>query len=68
MMQQPNRKDVEAAMIKEVKHMFDNKVWEKVPRKAKEDYYKQLKKQGINIKRKQLMSMWSFKRKCHTDG
>eukprot|EP00957_Ditylum_brightwellii_P080228 6102127-Ditylum_brightwellii.AAC.1 len=29
MMQQPDRKDFEAAMFKEVKHMFDNEVWEK---------------------------------------
>eukprot|EP00957_Ditylum_brightwellii_P081852 6226522-Ditylum_brightwellii.AAC.2 len=33
-----------------------------------EDYYKQLRKQGISIKRKQLMLVWSLKRKGHTDG
>eukprot|EP00957_Ditylum_brightwellii_P207707 15354182-Ditylum_brightwellii.AAC.1 len=33
-----------------------------------EDYYKQLRKQGFNIKRKQLMLIWSFKRKYHADG
>eukprot|EP00957_Ditylum_brightwellii_P070994 5395653-Ditylum_brightwellii.AAC.1 len=67
MMQQPDRKDFEAAMLIEVKHMFDNKVWKKVTRKEMENYYKQLRKQGINIKRKQLMLIWSFKKKCPAD-
>eukprot|EP00957_Ditylum_brightwellii_P056609 4291001-Ditylum_brightwellii.AAC.1 len=55
-------------MHKEVKHMFDNEVWEKVPRKEMTDYYKSLKRQGIDVKRKQLMLIWSFKRKRHADG
>eukprot|EP00957_Ditylum_brightwellii_P002545 195488-Ditylum_brightwellii.AAC.1 len=67
MMQQLDRKDFEAAMFKEAKHMFDNKVWEKVPRKEMEEHYKQQRKQGTNIKRKQLMLIWLFKRKCHAD-
>eukprot|EP00957_Ditylum_brightwellii_P032464 2460252-Ditylum_brightwellii.AAC.1 len=33
MMQQPDRKEFEAEMYKEVKHMFDNEFWEKVQRK-----------------------------------
>eukprot|EP00957_Ditylum_brightwellii_P079677 6058779-Ditylum_brightwellii.AAC.1 len=68
MMQQLDRKDFEAAMFIEGNHVFDNEVWEKVPRKKMEDYYKQLRKQGTNIKRKQLMLIWSFKGKCHADG
>eukprot|EP00957_Ditylum_brightwellii_P158952 12098205-Ditylum_brightwellii.AAC.1 len=40
LMQQPDRKDFEAVMFIEVKHMIGNKVWEKVPRKEMEDYYK----------------------------
>eukprot|EP00957_Ditylum_brightwellii_P099665 7591989-Ditylum_brightwellii.AAC.1 len=35
MLQQPDRKDFEAAMYKEVKLMFDNEVWEKVPRRGR---------------------------------
>eukprot|EP00957_Ditylum_brightwellii_P171525 13058082-Ditylum_brightwellii.AAC.1 len=68
MMKQPDRVDFEKAMYKEVKHMFDNKVWEKVPQKEMIDYYKSLKRQGIDVKRKQLMLIWSFKQKRHADG
>eukprot|EP00957_Ditylum_brightwellii_P136953 10444293-Ditylum_brightwellii.AAC.2 len=56
------------AMHTEVKHMFDNEVWERVPRQEMLDYYTKLKKLGLNVKRKQLMLIWSFKRKIHTDG
>eukprot|EP00957_Ditylum_brightwellii_P130844 9980785-Ditylum_brightwellii.AAC.1 len=44
MMQQPDRKEFEAAMYKEVKHMFDNKVWEKVARKDMENLLQAAKK------------------------
>eukprot|EP00957_Ditylum_brightwellii_P016182 1217553-Ditylum_brightwellii.AAC.1 len=33
-----------------------------------EDYYKQFRKQGTNIKRKQLILIRSFKRKHHANG
>eukprot|EP00957_Ditylum_brightwellii_P118172 9013226-Ditylum_brightwellii.AAC.1 len=55
MLQQPDRKDFEAAMYREVKHMFDNDAWEKVPRSEMHAYYKNLRRQGVNVKRKQLM-------------
>eukprot|EP00957_Ditylum_brightwellii_P186837 14227213-Ditylum_brightwellii.AAC.1 len=32
------------------------------------DYYKSLKRHRINVKRKQLMLIWSFKQKRHADG
>eukprot|EP00957_Ditylum_brightwellii_P136188 10386195-Ditylum_brightwellii.AAC.1 len=47
-LQQPDRKDFDAAMHKEVKHMFDNEVWEKVPRREMHAYYKKLKRLGVN--------------------
>eukprot|EP00957_Ditylum_brightwellii_P129845 9903992-Ditylum_brightwellii.AAC.1 len=68
MMQQPDRKEFKAAMYKDVKYMFDNEVLKKVPRKEMEEYYKKLRKQGIDIKRKQLMLICSVKRKQHADG
>eukprot|EP00957_Ditylum_brightwellii_P151321 11522615-Ditylum_brightwellii.AAC.1 len=67
-MRQPGRKDFEATMHKEVKHMFDNQVWEKVPRTEMLEYYRSLQRQGVNVKRKQLMLIWSFRRKRHADG
>eukprot|EP00957_Ditylum_brightwellii_P201501 15325959-Ditylum_brightwellii.AAC.1 len=68
MLQQPDRKDFEEAMHKELKHMFDNDVWEKVPRSEIHAHYKNLRRKGVNVKRKQMMLIWSFKRKRHADG
>eukprot|EP00957_Ditylum_brightwellii_P033776 2559597-Ditylum_brightwellii.AAC.1 len=68
MMRQLDREDFEAVMHKEVKHMFDYQVWEKVPRTEMLEYYRNLQKQGVDVKRKQLMRIWSFKRKRHADG
>eukprot|EP00957_Ditylum_brightwellii_P137950 10517403-Ditylum_brightwellii.AAC.1 len=31
-------------------------------------YYNTLRRAGINVKKKQLMLIWSFKRKRHADG
>eukprot|EP00957_Ditylum_brightwellii_P075143 5710324-Ditylum_brightwellii.AAC.1 len=50
MLQQPDRKDFETAMYKEVKHMFNNEVWEKVPRGEMQAYYKKLRRLGVNVK------------------
>eukprot|EP00957_Ditylum_brightwellii_P125256 9548003-Ditylum_brightwellii.AAC.1 len=48
--------------------MFDNDIWEKVPRSEMHAHYKNLQRQGLNVKREQLMLIWSFKRKRHADG
>ena len=32
------------------------------------DYYAKLRQQGVNVKMKQLMLIWLFKRKRHADG
>eukprot|EP00957_Ditylum_brightwellii_P178044 13561699-Ditylum_brightwellii.AAC.1 len=56
-------------MYKEVKHMFDKKVWEKVPQSEMMKYYNTLRRSGINVKKKQLMLIcWPFKRERHADG
>eukprot|EP00957_Ditylum_brightwellii_P178370 13585549-Ditylum_brightwellii.AAC.1 len=68
MIQQPDIKDFEAAMYKEVKHMFHNEVWEKVPGSEMHACYKKLRRLGVNVKREQLMMIWPFKRKRHADG
>eukprot|EP00957_Ditylum_brightwellii_P211304 15366023-Ditylum_brightwellii.AAC.3 len=68
MMKQMDKKDFKDAKYKEVKHMFDNKVWEKVARDEMIAYYRDLKKQGIIVKRKQLILIWMLKSKSHTDG
>eukprot|EP00957_Ditylum_brightwellii_P156686 11925859-Ditylum_brightwellii.AAC.1 len=68
MLQQPDRDKVKAAMVKEVQHMFDHEVWEKVPRSEMLEYYYTLRKMGIDVKRKKLILIWSLKRKRHADG
>ena len=55
MMKQPDRKEFEKAMHKEVQAMFENKIWEKVSRKSMDSYYYSLQKIGSNPKRKQIM-------------
>eukprot|EP00957_Ditylum_brightwellii_P101883 7765480-Ditylum_brightwellii.AAC.1 len=48
--------------------MFNNHVWEKVPREEMIRCYSNLRKMGVDVKRKQFMLVWSFKRKRHADG
>eukprot|EP00957_Ditylum_brightwellii_P120505 9194057-Ditylum_brightwellii.AAC.1 len=68
MLQQPDRANFIEAMYKEVKHMFDNNVWKKLPRNKMHVYYKDLKRQGIKLERQQLVLILSFKRKRPADG
>ena len=68
MIQQPDRKHFEQAMFEEVKAMFDNAIWEKVSRESMYQYYNDLRKSGQDIKRQQIIMIWSFKRKRHPDG
>lgn len=68
MMEQPDRKQFEMAMYEEVKAMFDNQIWEKVPKTSMHNYYNDLRRKGCDIKRQQIMMIWSFKRKIHQDG
>eukprot|EP00957_Ditylum_brightwellii_P190912 14537299-Ditylum_brightwellii.AAC.1 len=68
MLQQPDREEFEQAVYKEVKHMFDKKVWEKVPQSEMMAYYNTLRRASINVQKKQLMLILSFKRKRHAAG
>eukprot|EP00957_Ditylum_brightwellii_P032362 2451316-Ditylum_brightwellii.AAC.2 len=56
MLQQPDRADFIEVMYKEVKHMFDNDVREKVPRSEMHAHYKELRRQGIKVERQNLCS------------
>ena len=67
-MHQPDRADFEAAMKKEVASMFEEKIWKRVPKLEMKQFYEQQRAQGINVKREQIMMIWSFKRKRHPDG
>eukprot|EP00957_Ditylum_brightwellii_P136764 10428531-Ditylum_brightwellii.AAC.1 len=67
MLKQPDKDKFSETMHIEVKHIFDNEVWEKVPIEEMLDHYAKLKKLGINVKRKQLTLIWLLKRKRHAD-
>ena len=48
--------------------MFDNDTWTKVTRASMLRFYEKELKAGKDIKRKQLIMIWTFKRKRHPDG
>ena len=68
MLKQPDRVKFEAVMFKEVKSIFDNDIWTKVIRTPMLRFYDKELKAGKDIKRKQLIMIWTFKRKRHPDG
>ena len=68
MLQQPDRDDFIKAMEKEVASMFEEGIWEKVPKSVMLDYYRKERNKGLDIRRHQIMMIWSFKRKQHLDG
>ena len=68
MLKQPDRVQFEAAMYKEVKSMFDNDIWTKVTRTSMLRFYEKELKAGKDITRKQLVMIWTLKRKRHPDG
>ena len=55
-------------MHEEVTAMFKNEIWERVSKSSMYDYYNTMRKRGCDIKRQQIMMIWSFKRKRHPDG
>ena len=67
-MKQPAKILFEIAMHKEVKSMFDNDIWMKVTRISMLHFYEQQLKSGKDIKRRQLLMIWSFKNKHHLNG
>ena len=55
-------------MYEEVKSMFTNKIWKKETRNSMNEYYDSLRRKGEFVKTKQIMMIWSFKRKQHPEG
>ena len=68
MLQQPDRDDFIKAMEKEVASMFEEGIWEKVPKSVMLDYYRKERDKGLDIRRHQIMMIWSFKRKRNPEG
>ena len=68
MMLQPDREQFVKAMETEVNSMFEESIWEMVPRSSMLEHYRQEQSKGKDVKCKQIMMIWSFKRKRHPDG
>ena len=68
MTKQPDRNKFETEIHKEVKSIFDNDIWTRVSRTLMLRFYGQQLKSGKDIKRKQLHTLWTFKKKRHLDG
>ena len=68
MMQQPDKHKFMEAMHDEVQSMFREGIWETVPKSVMRQYYRNKREAGLDIKRHQIMMIWSFKRKRRPDG
>ena len=60
-------KKLEKAMHEEVKAMFVNNICTKVRHSFVRDYYTLQEKASVDVNRKQIMMIWSFKRKYHSE-
>ena len=67
-LQQPDKDKFIEAMNQEESSMFKEGIWTLVPKKEMLDYYAREREKGVNIKRQQLMMIWSFKRKGTPKG
>ena len=68
MLRQPDKAAFIVAMEAEVQSMFDQGIWRTVPKKEMLRHYQKLRDKGQDVKRHQIMMVWSFKRKRHPDG
>ena len=68
MLAQPDRQDFVKAMEEEVDSMFREKIWTTVPPKQMEAHYRSKRVEEQQVRRQQIMMIWSFKRKRHPDG
>ena len=68
MLQQPDRDLFIQAMQKEVESMFAAGIMRRVPKQEMFDHLRRQREQGIDMKRPQIMMIWSFKRKRNPDG
>ena len=68
MLKLPDKQEFLKAMHTEVESMFKEKIWVAVPKQEMLDHYRRERLKGKDIKRHQLMMIWSFKRKRKPDG
>ena len=68
MVKQPDRDKFIEAMELEVASMFKENIWLAVPKRVMTEHYRKERASGLDVKRHQIMMIWSFKRKRHPDG
>ena len=68
MLKHPDRGRFETSMYKEVKSIFENYIWTKFTRTSMLRFCEKELKAGKDITRKQLIMIWTFKRKRHPYG
>ena len=60
MMKQADKMEFIKAMHEEVDSMFKEKIWKAVPKQEMLDFYNTERSKGKDIKRHQIMMIWSF--------
>ena len=60
-------KFIEAMEIK-VAAMFRGNIWKAVPKSVMTEHYRKERASGLDMKRHQIMMIWSFRCKRHPDG
>ena len=68
MTKQPDKDKFVEAMEVEVASMFREEIWKAVPKRVMREHYQAQRDSGLDVKRHQIMMIWSFKRKRHPDG
>ena len=68
MVRLPDKDKFIDAIEVEVASMFREDIWKAVPKRIMTDHYRAERAKGLDIKRHQIMMIWSFKRKRHPDG
>jgi hypothetical protein len=63
MLAEPDKDDFLDAMFDEVESMFREDIWEAVPKSVMTNHYQKIRDEGLDVKRHQIMMIWSFKRK-----
>ena len=68
MLAQPDKDKFVDAMYDEVDSMFREGIWEAVPKTMMLEHYRRKRETGLQIRRHQIMMIWSFRRKRKPDG
>lgn len=68
MIKEPDKAKFVEAMEVEVAFMLKENIWKAVPKRIMTEHYRAQRATGVNVKRHQIIIIWSFKPKRHPDG